>query len=514
MNQTSLKIILFHYHLLPGGVTDVIKLSLEPLLSLERVNGLTIVCGSEENRGSFSSLFRTLASQFPEKTLKLEVFRDIGYLKDQNINTTEMKHKLIQGWGGKGTIWLIHNYHLGKNWIFTAALLELARQGEQKMIFQIHDFPECGRFENLKILRTHIRESLYPEGLNLRYGVINPRDYNILRNCGMNQKELFLLENPVSMNFRPVLEEETRKKLKQGLMKQLSPKGRFYSEGSIWLYPVRSIRRKNILEGGFMTALLEEETNLIVSLPGLSPAEKNYSDLCQEIWKEGLIPGFWGTGVLPPDAGPSYEDTIAMADLIFSSSVQEGFGYLYLNALVWQKPLLARKLDIMGGFLHLMEDYPAYLYHSLELPLEKSIKKSLKEQYENRFQEKDFAMNAPCRKKLSALLSRESIDYGWLSLRQQYLCLKKLKDPSYKKDCQCLNTGLLKHISRISKSSVPDKTGEIHKFYGKEAFSLAFDSILDSFTGEMEKKEKMRNFNPDRSIREAFNSLDYLRLIY
>ncbi len=523
LSEKSFELIIFHYHLLRGGVSDVIKLSLEPILSLENIKGITIVSGREENTDSFTPIFKELSSSYPKKTLKIEVFRDIDYLKNQPLKPQDMEQKLIKRWGGQDKIWLIHNYHLGKNWVFTAALLALARQDRQNMIFQIHDFPECGRLENLKILRSRISEPLYPRSRRLRYCVINTRDFHILASCGMNRsadKELFLLENPLPADSNATMGAQEKKTVKERLIKHLPPKGRFYPEGKIWLYPVRGIRRKNILEGGFIASLTKEKSNLVITLPGLSPQEKPYSELCKQAWSEGLIAGFWGTGNLPPKASLKYRAMIAASDFIFSSSVQEGFGYLYLNSLLWQKPLLARKLDIMDSFLPLLKNYPAHLYDTVRIPLEKSLKQSLKEQYEARFKQLDCSQKASFQKNLEMLLSEESIDYSWLSPKEQYNRLEKLKEPAYLKDCQKLNALLLENIEHISKAPIPDKNKEIHKHYGKKAYRQAFSLITASFlnkTNNMAKTGKRESTpmeSPDERISRAFSSLEYLRLLY
>ena len=359
-------LIIFHYHLLPGGVTDVIRLSLQSFYRKTAFQSITLVCGRDENIAPLNNYLNELRSSFPDSrtALSIRIMCELDYLttgRDPDQTETGLKELLLRLFGGEQTVWLIHNYHLGKNWKFTKALLALAEEEKQKMIFQIHDFPECGRFANLKILREHIEGSLYSLSDSVRYCVINKRDFDLLNNAGLPSDRLFLLENPLPET--DTSEKDTSGKnssrIKKELIHYLPEKGLFHENGKIWLYPVRSIRRKNVLEGGFITALMENPVNLVVTLPGISPQEKPYSDLSEKAFAEGLIPGFWGTGLLPEESGITYRDMIQGADCIFSSSVQEGFGYMYLNAIVWNKPLIARHLDIMGGFIPLLSHYPA-----------------------------------------------------------------------------------------------------------------------------------------------------------
>ena len=385
-------LIIFHYHLLPGGVTDVIRLSLQAFCRETAFQSITLVCGREGNTTPLNSYLNDLRTSFPESrtTLSIRIVPELDYLtteEDPAQPEAGLRKTLLEQFGGEQTVWLVHNYHLGKNWQFTKVLLTLAEEENQKMIFQIHDFPECGRFANLKILKDHIEGSLYTLSDSVRYCVINKRDFDLLNRAGLPSDRLFLLENPLPE--ADTSEKDTSGKISSRIKKNLIPylpeKGLFHENGKIWLYPVRSIRRKNVLEGGFITALMENPVNLVVTLPGISPQEKPYSDLSEKAFTEGLIPGFWGTGLLPEESGITYRDMIQGADCIFSSSVQEGFGYMYLNAIVWNKPLIARHLDIMGGFLPLFTHYPSHLYQTVKIPDNRELKKALKRDYNNRF---------------------------------------------------------------------------------------------------------------------------------
>ena len=370
MNQ-PVNLVIFHYHLLPGGVTDVVRLSLQAFSSDPSIGNITVVCGRDENLDAL----RQHAAETDE-TIEVRVFPAIDYLSQKDSPPEEpevLAGKLEREFSSEQSVWLIHNYHLGKNWVFTAALLQLAEKGDQKMIFQIHDFPECGRYENLNILRDNLKKSLYSSSSSVRYSVINKRDYDLMIHAGLPEHQIFLLENPLPFkSSAPPPPPEERAALINSLSRCAPEHGTFLPRGELWLYPVRTIRRKNILEGGLICRLLDSPANLIVTLPGLSNQEKVYSDTVEKAFMEGLIPGFWGTGLLPEESGITYQGMIRHADRIFSSSIQEGFGYMYLNAILWNKPLIARHLDIMGGFLPLFETYPSHFYKQVRVPGKKT----------------------------------------------------------------------------------------------------------------------------------------------
>ncbi len=514
MNQ-PVNLVIFHYHLLPGGVTDVVRLSLQAFNPGPSVGKITIVCGRDENLDSL----REYAAD-PERDIEVRVYPAIDYLSQRDSPPDEpavLAGKLEREFGSEQSVWLIHNYHLGKNWIFTAALLQLAEKGDQKMIFQVHDFPECGRYENLKILRDNLKKSLYTGSLSVRYSVINQRDYDLMIQAGLPENQIFLLENPLPFKpAAPLPSPEERAVLIENLSRYAPDHGSFLPQGELWLYPVRTIRRKNILEGGLICRLLDSPANLIVTLPGISEQEKEYSETVERAFLEGLIPGFWGTGILPEESGITYQGMIRHADRIFSSSVQEGFGYMYLNAILWNKPLIARYLDIMGGFLPLFETYPSHFYRQVKVPGKKQLKQSLREEYILRFDALNPGPSAALKEKLigelDALLNQEGIDFSFLSVLDQYSSLQTQKeDKGYRKELKELNHSLIRSITSMEKVEKDSHREELFRHYGFDAYNSAFQKILDSF---QDGRTFSLNRDPGETLLRDFTRLEYLRLLY
>jgi len=519
MTAGKLKLIIFHYHLLPGGVTDVIKHSLTAFVSLPGISSVEIVCGREENIPKMSEAVQTLSRSGISTPVKITVLPAIDYLnlQTESPDPQRLKNLLLNRYSSPDSVWLIHNYHLGKNWTLTAALNQIARDGHQKIIYQIHDFPECARFANLNELKSNIRGTLYPVSDSLRYCVINMRDFNIMKEAGIPGDSLFLLENPLPRGSNTALHQADSRELKKKLKALRKGPSVFHSEGELWLYPVRSIRRKNILEGGLITAMTENPVNLILTLPGISPQEKNYSNLCEKAFARGLIPGYWGTGILPDTAGISYNDLISASDLIFSSSVQEGFGYMYLNALLWQKPLLARYLDIMDGFLPLMDGYPAHFYKSVLIPAGTALKKQLNKEYSLRFQELESYLPDSIKKALlddlDSLTSKDSVDFSYLSPEMQYTFLSELKSEILLSECRDLNQDFMTEISKLMITQPGDRKTQLYEGYGEEAYAEAFNNILDSFEKPLKTPEPDDN-RVDDGLLLRFSRSEFFRLLY
>ena len=523
MNR-QIDLVIFHYHLLPGGVTDVIRLSLKAFSRDPLYRSITIASGRKENTRAMEEAISAVRQEDSCRVdrISLQVFPELDYLapEETGYGAEETKRLLEENFGGEDAVWLVHNYHLGKNWQFTRALLALAEERKQKIVFQIHDFPECGRFANLKILKDHIPGSLYSLSDTVRYCVINERDRDLMAKAGIPKKQLFLLENPLAEgNKDEIIMPQEKEALINRLAAYAPANGKFHKKGELWLYPVRSIRRKNVLEGGIILRLLKIPANLIVTLPGVSATEKAYSDTVEQAFFEGLIPGFWGTGLLPEDSGVTYKNLIRLSDRIFSPSVQEGFGYMYLNAIAWHKPLIARYLDIMGGFLPLFESYPAHFYKEVLIPGKKKLKTALREEYLRRFASLPREIPAEIRDQLilelDKQLSQEGIDVSYLSVLDQYSVLQTLiEDKGYLKATRELNRELTSRLEGMGRPEGETHRKNLYTQYGFEAYDRAFRSIMDSFSKEKTKESSPEGKEPGVVLLREFSRMAYLRLLY
>ena len=339
-----MKLAVFHYHLLPGGVTSVITLSLQAAAShIPELEEILLVCGSEENLETIRENLGPLLSKNGCR-LSFAVLPELGYtdeLEAEKIGPAQLKKTLLQKFSGY--IWWIHNYHIGKNPVFTRSIIEIALETpRQPVLFHIHDFPESARYANLRFIRKFYSDSLYPAAGNIWYAVINSRDYRLLIEAGLPKNRVVLLQNPIPGEQPvPTLDSGMRKAIEQ----KLSRHPHFRPGTPSLLYPVRSIRRKNALEAGLISVLASPRANLLLTLPGTSEQEKPYSDLVYRCFQNGSAPGAFPTAQEVP-----FLQIISFSDLIVSSSVQEGFGYLFINTVQWQKPLLARSIDIIGDF--------------------------------------------------------------------------------------------------------------------------------------------------------------------
>ncbi len=507
-------ITIFHYHLLPGGVTQVILSSVVSMLKyIPEITGITLVSGREENTENVLGEIRDNVPLSIRNEIKVEIVQELRYLSDQpSVPDTEEMVRILTKRFAPG-IWWIHNFHLGKNPIFTKSLLIIAETCKNvKMIMHIHDFPECGRFQNIRALRSYISEDLYPQSNNVKYAVINSRDKQLLAEAGIHKESIFLLDNPVKktdpLPFRP----DTYTKMDNFFS---GTEHSYIPKAPILIYPVRSIRRKNTLEAGLLSRLLVRETNLFVTLPGTSESEKEYSNMVEYAFKENLIPGVFASGLKGQENGFSFLEQVAVSSGIISSSVQEGFGYLFINALQWEKPLFARYLDVLRGTEHLFEHQQAGFYREVKIPMNPEEKNELRENYKEHFKRVSAiypTLNiASLLKELEGMLKEEFIDFSYLSPGMQLDTLKKLHDRSFLNEVRYMNKELLDRFEAILSNDFTE--GEEP---GLERFSLQqhASTIKNILFAPISGVHTAKNSQVSSNLLALFTKMEYFKLLY
>lgn len=530
-----MKIAVFHYHLHPGGVTRVISLACKILLSrtngiggIEGIEEITVVTGDRKNA----------EAALPEEAggrIRIAVHPEIGYL-DGNPETSarSIKTGVLEKY--RGYIWWIHNYHLGKNPLLTQAVVESAAEyPDQKILLHIHDFPECSRYENLAYLKSLYPGPIYPLSPNVRYICINRRDYTFLLEAGIPSSMARVLNNPLTEEPEPpegIISrsegEEKPKHVKSFLEERGLKKFPGYLPGRpLLLYPVRSIRRKNVLEAGLISRLITDGVNVAVTLPGVSDQEAGYSRLVENGFAEGSIHGVFGTGAPDAPVKVGLHELIGGCDAVLSTSVQEGFGYLFVNTLQWGKKLAARRLDILEGMISLFDAEHHFFYDSLKVPRSRTQQEETKRRYGNyiggleSYVGKDLA--AKVLADMEERLDGETIDFSYLSVDEQHEVLGYAGDSGYLDSVKNLNPGTTAKLESVC--CTQDGEAEpvsLPEGFGPPDFARAFREILDSFEGGGSEPADSpagisRPAPPERIERkmlESFASPPFLRLLF
>ncbi|MBN1686022.1 MAG: hypothetical protein JW852_05175 [Spirochaetales bacterium] len=528
LDKKSISII--HHHLEPGGVTEVVGLSVRAMAAfLPGIAEIRLVSGHSGGAETLAGQLKTACARLGV-TVTLDIVPEIEYLPADatpgdkaNELADAIKTKLLRICSG--TVWMVHNYHLGKNPVFTRAIFEIARdRRDEKICLYIHDFPECSRYENLSFLQSFFPESPYPVTPNVRYAVINSRDRDYLVSAGIPDSMVFLLNNPVPAAELPGgNDEELRAKLESNLTEEFPA----YIPGApLLLYPVRTIRRKNALELGLICAASPLPVNLVVTLPGTSSTEKDYSDKVCAAFAGGLIPGLWGIGTRLKDAGLSFPNLISIADMICSSSVQEGFGYLFVNAVKWRIPLFARYLEVLDGIVSLFDDHPSYFYRSARIPASPGQITALRDAYKEKAR-RLVTVAGPeivesITEQFSDIIDGDTVDFSFLPVDWQVKTLERIRgDAAYRNSVRELNAELYRALEKLRPDAGRSRKGAVVQGHTQEPdwpftferYAATVKSIIDSFELPSGPAPDGRPDVQAHLIRR-FADIGYLRLLY
>jgi hypothetical protein len=248
----------------------------------------------------------------------------------------------------------------------------------------------------------------------------------------------------------------------------------------LWLYPVRVRRRKNVLEAGLLARLAG--ANLVVTLPASSAAETPYSQEVERLFAGGIIPGLCGVGDRLDAHGLHFDQLVAAAHVIASPSVEEGFGFQFVNALQWRRPLLARRLPVLDDLEALLKGYPAAVYDAVCCPLSGAERAALRAAYEPVAERAARLLPAADGQHLCAeldtILSGDTVDFSYLSAAQQAALLRRCGDPGVARELRQANAALLDTVRTLPQRAPPDRAELIESAFGEAPFARRAAALL------------------------------------
>ena len=302
-----MKIAYIHYHLNTGGVTTVLRHQVD---ALRKTDNILVLIG-EPGRSIYSAttvVIDGLGYDIP--TRASPPAQDVA----DSILAAIHSH-----FNGPCDLLHVHNPTIAKNRNFLNILNRLQQTGIP-LFLQIHDLAEDGR-------PRLFYQQAYPA--DCHFGVINSRDYGLLRQGGLKSEGLHLIPNMVKVN--------------------VSVKGKAGSNtipNDIVLYPIRAIRRKNIGEAILLSLFFQNSETLVITLPPNSPMDvKAYEGWIQFVQANNLNVVF--------DAGlkQDFGRLVQNARFLLTTSIAEGFGFSFLEPWLAGKLLYGRKLpDICRDF--------------------------------------------------------------------------------------------------------------------------------------------------------------------
>ncbi|MGI9256147.1 MAG: hypothetical protein ACR2PY_04360 [Salinispira sp.] len=350
-------IVFLHYHLMPGGVTRVIQ---QQAAVCEQAgwkycilagdnptklpNVVTIpelhydVHRSHVNGNDTAATDSTATTPSPALLLTEKILHSI-----ETFFHTKSHEK---------TIIHTHNATLAKNSDLLPAL-NILRERRIPLFLQIHDFPEDWR------------PAMYPPAdypADVHYGCINSRDQSALSRAGIPDDRIHIIPNLVSP-----------------LPGATAPQGAVAQDGSgsgsgskvsgkgskrFALYPVRGIRRKNIGELILLSVLFNDIT-FGITLEPKNPADIPSYRFWENFAKETKAPVEFNIA-----EREGFAAALERADFFISTSVQEGFGFTFLEPWTLQKAVAGRTIPYVNTDFTASGIHMNYMYDEIPVPVE------------------------------------------------------------------------------------------------------------------------------------------------
>jgi len=537
--MAPVELVIFHYHLQPGEITEAIVQSLSAINDIRGIRRVRVVTG---HTNVLPAVAERLAATGTELVVLPEIAPSAKPAPETHHavpagDSAMLARRLAAELGGEHAIWWVHNYHVGANATFTHALLAVAREGRQRMLLQIHDFPECGRYDNRARLHHTAGASLYPLTPNVHYAVDGERDARILTEAGIPARRVHLLVNPAGRTPATLWTDtrEARITLRRELARRApAALSKIDPERPLLLYPARATARKNVLEAGLLTRL-HGRLSLVVTHPGDPSAERAYADLVTQAFSDGSIRGAYCTGATAAEGGVELMEMVRASDLIVWPSVKERSGRMLTTVRAWRRPLLARYLDVFEEITPVLEGYPHRFYISVRVPFSSPSLTDFRVYLKMRYGEQIGRLESiipdqtieRLYDELDRMLEADSVCYSFLTPHMQYTLLRDLTEPTYRQLLRALNGELLGWIDELLMARCQDYGGRVIDA-GGTAYARALGAALtameeppagagaDAVPGGTDPRGPAGNSAAavHAAVTDRFAHLDCLRLLY
>ncbi len=341
-----MRLVVFHYHLRPGGVRRVIELALPGLVARRRprIREVLLLVG-EPPEAPWLAALRARLHPVP---VEVACHPALGYLAElppaQPRPTRQVRAALAACLGtAPGTrdlVWA-HNLGLGRNLVVAREWIRACATRRIRLIAHHHDWWFDNRWQRWpELVRAGARtldavaRSILAADAGIRHATINRADQAVLG--PRFRARAGWIPNPASRGEPPppARVRRTRRWLADPAI----------GAGPVWLLPCRLLRRKNIAEALLLTRWLRPEARLVTTGAISSPEEQNYARALAEAARSRGWPLHLSVlGNARPDL-PSVAELLAASEVVLLTSLVEGFGLPYLEAAAAGRPLVARAL--------------------------------------------------------------------------------------------------------------------------------------------------------------------------
>ena len=489
-----MRVAIIHYHLLPGGVTQVIANHLQSLKQFLHNN---VECTVAILHGGRNDDFQNLNwEDTPGIKVSVHAISELGYDRwpDEPLDGNGLAKNILStlkeiDFSPSNSVIHVHNHSLGKNASLPDALHKIAGRG-YPMLLQIHDFAEDFRTDQYQRLATagsqypgDFRERLYPQAGHIHYAVLNGRDQKILAASGVSDERLHVVPNPiVNLGALPNRAEVRERMHRDRAISFRDP---------LVIYPVRCIRRKNIGEMLLWSAVFNHRASFGNTLAPRNVAEQPSYDRWRSLAKDLKLPCYFELG-----EAFSFKENLSAADALITTSVAEGFGMVFLESQLAERPLIGRKLPEITDDFEGNEVDLSLLYDSLTIPVDllgtDRIYESIFSAYLGAIEKYGFAdrRKAVASEYLRSVLATGGIDFSRLTpALQEDVVIRATRDKQV--------IDVLLHQNPLLQDSIPflgaqekieGNARAVRKYYAPQATGEALANIYNQLLSSSDRE--------------------------
>jgi glycosyltransferase involved in cell wall biosynthesis len=341
MSGVLSRLVVVHYHLRPGGVRRVIELALPGIVrGSPDLHEVVLAVGEASDEAWIESLRRSLG----DVSLRVFVEPTFRYIAEQRGSADSVRARLSAAiepiLHEVDAVW-IHNPALGRNLMLADILASEASRRRIPVVFHHHDFWFENRWARWPEMRATgyptldaVARACFPARPEIIHAAINRLDHSVLRRH-VGARAVWL-PNPA---FRADPPRPGRVRAARAWLTR-----RLDDAGPVWLCPTRLLRRKNLAEALLLTRWLRPEAWLVTTAAVSSEDERGYARRLMDAARKN---GWRARFSVLADAGqdaPRVEELKAASEVVLLTSIQEGFGLPYVEAVAAGRPLLARRL--------------------------------------------------------------------------------------------------------------------------------------------------------------------------
>ena len=564
MGDKILNYGMLHYHCRPGGVRTVMENSAISLFKHSKYKKINMsfigdILTHKKWVGTFDVSGHSVVNidinelnySFRSYKSKSSLLKDAKKIRDKIIEAIPIKDCSFENPYYLHT----HNMNLGKSPVVSAAIYLLAEWAVNKpivIILQVHDLAENGRYGLLKNLQMctgkfdkyFAAKIMYPNKKSIIYATINQGDMDNLLEIGLDKERVFLLPNSIDVKQfeQKPLDQMSAKEIKKlGLKKinfsdklksrieEYSKKHgfKFDKNKKIILSPLKCIRRKNILESILLLELLQGEYQLVVTLDASSGEDKKYSNKVKKFVKKNKLNVIIGPGqeIVAPVSERVIEngdvkffnmdDMFEISEAVLTTSLVEGFGFVYHEAWLTNKFVFGRKipyvtnayeengmdlehmyikLNINPKWVNMVRVRRKYLEKMNDLRRKQDYKPLTEKEFEIEFKEKK--------------IKGGFIDFGSLDAVSQVLFLLKLS--KHRKELFEINPHLFN--LKIKKNVINQNKKASEKNYDFKAKAKRLEKLFENSKKLIRKPIKSKKIDNTKII-EKYMDLENIYLL-